>query len=69
MRVLVAVSRSVCCVCSLRLTRVLHDHITLLVLVVSQRQENDVTLVDPDLLPQLAADMGETTGAVEALGL
>lgn len=52
----------------MRLTRVLHDHITLLVLVVSQRQENDVTLVDPDLLPQLAADMGETTGAVEALG-
>ena len=51
-----------------RLTRVLHNNITLLVLVVSQRQQDNVTLVDPDLLPQLAADMGETAGAVEALG-
>lgn len=51
-----------------RLTRVLHNNITLLVLVVSQRQQDNVALVDPDLLPQLAADMGETAGAVEALG-
>ena len=50
------------------LTRVLHDDIALLVLVVSERQEDNITLVDPDLLPQLAADMGETAGAVEALG-
>jgi hypothetical protein len=51
-----------------RLTRVLHDDIALLVLVVSQRQEDDVALVDPHLLPQLAADMGEAARAVEALG-
>jgi hypothetical protein len=58
------------CLCSekVRHTRVLHDHIALLVLVVSQRQEDDVALVDPHLLPQLAADMGEAAGAVEALG-
>ena len=53
----------------LRLTRVLHDHIALLVLVVSQRQQNDIALVDPDLLPELATDMRETTCAVEALRL
>lgn len=49
------------------LTRVLHDDIALLVLVVSQRQQNDVALVDPDLLPQLSTDMGEAARAVEAL--
>ena len=50
------------------LTRVLHDDIALLVLVVSERQEDNITLVDPDLLPQLAANMRETTSAVETLG-
>jgi hypothetical protein len=50
-----------------RLTRVLHNHIALLILVITQRQQNNVALVDPDLLPQLAADMGEAAGAVEAL--
>jgi hypothetical protein len=54
-------------VCS-RLTRVFHNDVALLVLVVAQTQQDDVTLVDPDLLPQLAADMGETARAVEALG-
>jgi hypothetical protein len=49
-------------------TRVLHNNIALFVLVVAQREQNDVALVDPDLLPQLAADMGETASAVEALG-
>ena len=37
-------------------------------MVVAQREQDDVALVDPDLLPQLAADMGEAAGAVEALG-
>jgi hypothetical protein len=50
------------------LTRVLHDNVTLLVLVVSQRQQDDITLVDPDLLPQFSTDMGEAARAVEALG-
>ena len=52
-----------------RLTRILHDDVALLVLVVSQRQQDDVALVDPDLLPQLAADVGKAAGAVEALRL
>lgn len=54
---------------SVRHTRVLHDHIALLVLVVSQRQQDDVALVNPDLLPQLATNMRQTTCAVEALSL
>jgi hypothetical protein len=52
-----------------RLTGVLHDDVALLVLVVTQGQQDDVALVDPDLLPQLAADMCEAARAVEALGL
>jgi hypothetical protein len=52
-----------------RHTRVLHDDIALLVLVVSQTEQDDIALVDPDLLPQLAADMCEAARAVEALGL
>src|SRR5690349_13669086 len=51
------------------LTGVLHDDVALLVLVVAQGQQDDVALVDPDLLPQLAADVGEAAGAVEALRL
>lgn len=50
-------------------TRILHYYVALFVLVVSQRQENNVALVDPDLLPQLAADMGKAARAVEALCL
>jgi hypothetical protein len=49
-------------------TRVLHDDIALLVLVVSQTEQDNVALVDPDLLPQLAADMCEAARAVETLG-
>ena len=47
---------------------VLQDDVSLLVLVVTQREQDDVTLVDPDFLPELAADMGEALGAVEAEG-
>jgi hypothetical protein len=39
---------------------VLHDNITLLVLVVTEREEDNVTLVDPDLLAELATNVGET---------
>lgn len=45
---------------------VLEDHVALLVLVVAERQQDDVALVDPDLLAQLAADVGQALGAVEA---
>lgn len=44
-------------------------HVTLVVLVVTQRQQDDVALVDPDLLAKLAADVAESAGAVEALRL
>lgn len=44
-------------------------HVTLVVLVVTQRQQNDVALVDPDLLAKLAADVAESAGSVEALRL
>ena len=45
---------------------VLHDNITLLVLVITEREENDITLVDPDLLAELATNMGQTLLAIEA---
>jgi len=48
---------------------VLHDNITLLVLVVTEREEDNITLVDPDLLAELATNVGETALAVEAHGL
>src|SRR4051812_30158491 len=32
---------------------VLHDNVALLVLIVTKREKDDVTLVDPNLLPQL----------------
>ena len=35
-------------------------------MVVAQGQQDDVALVDPDFLAQLAADVGEALGAVEA---
>jgi len=56
------------CMDDVLLTRVLHDDITLLILVVSERQEDNITLIDPDLLPQFAANMCKTTSAVETLG-
>ena len=49
--------------------RVLENDVALLVLVVTERQQNNVSLVDPHLLPELAADMAKTAGAIEALGL
>lgn len=48
---------------------VLHDNIALLVLVVTQGEENDVTLVDPDLLAKLATNVGQTLLAIEAESL
>jgi hypothetical protein len=51
-----------------RRTRILHNYITLLILIISQGQQNDVALVDPDLLPQFSTDMREAARAVETLG-
>ena len=49
--------------------RVLQDDVAFLVLVVPQREQDDVTLVDPHLLAQLAPDMREALLAVETLRL
>jgi len=48
-------------------SRVLEDDIALLILVLTERDEDDVAVVDPDLFPELAADETETLDAVEAL--
>ena len=45
---------------------VLEDDVALLILVVTKRQQDDVALVDPDLLAELATDVGEATLTVEA---
>lgn len=47
--------------------RVLEDNITLLVLVLTERHKNDVTVIDPDLLAKLATDKTEALDTVEAL--
>ena len=52
-----------------RLVRtVLEQHVALLVLVVAQGEQDDVALVDPHLLAELAADVGEALFAVETEG-
>ena len=52
-----------------RLVRtVLEYDVPLLVLIVPQRQQYDVALVDPDFLPEFAADVREALFAVEAEG-
>ena len=48
---------------------VLHDNITLLILVITEREEDDITLVDPDLLAELATNVSETLLAIEAESL
>lgn len=48
---------------------VLHDNVALFVLVFTQREENNVTLVDPDLLPELATNVCQTLLTVEAKSL
>lgn len=48
---------------------VLHDHIALLVLVLTEREEDDITLVDPDLLAHLATDVSQTLFAIKAQSL
>merc|ERR1719198_1793991 len=40
--------------------------VTLLILEVSQRHENDVTLVHPHLLPHLATDVAQPLGPIKA---
>jgi hypothetical protein len=47
---------------------ILQDHITLGVLVVTQADQDDVSLVDPNLLAHLATDMAQALGAINALG-
>lgn len=47
--------------------RVLEDNITLLVLVLTEGDKDDITVVDPDLLAKLAANETETLDTVEAL--
>lgn len=44
-------------------------HVTLVILVITQRQQDDVALVDPDLLAKLATDVAESACAVETLSL
>jgi hypothetical protein len=46
---------------------VLEDNVALLVLVLAQRDQDDVAVVDPDLFPELAADQAEALDTVEAL--
>lgn len=48
---------------------ILHDNITLLILVITEREQNDITLVDPDLLAELATNVGQTLLAIEAKSL
>jgi hypothetical protein len=48
---------------------VLHNNITLLVLVVTEREKDNITLVDPDLLAKLATNVSQTLLAVEAQSL
>lgn len=42
-------------------------HVTLVVLVVTQRQQDDVALVDPHLLAKFATDVAESACSVETL--
>ena len=49
------------------ISRVLENDVSLLVLVLAERDENDVAVVDPDLFPELATDETKTLDAVEAL--
>jgi hypothetical protein len=48
---------------------VLENDIALVVLEVSERQEDNITLVDPDLLSHLSTNVGETLAAVKAQSL
>ena len=48
-------------------SRVLENHIALLVLVLAERDKDDVSIVDPDLLAKLASNEAKTLDAVEAL--
>lgn len=48
---------------------VLHDNIALLVLIITEGEKNDITLVDPDLLAKLATNVGQALLAIEAESL
>lgn len=45
---------------------VLQNYIAFLILVVSERQQDDVSLVDPHLLAKLATDVCQSPGTIEA---
>jgi len=47
--------------------RVLEDNIALLILVLAERNQDDVSVVDPDLFSELSADQTEAPDAIEAL--
>ena len=49
--------------------RVLQNNIALLILIVSQTEENDIALINPHLFPQFAANVRKTFGAIKAEGL
>ena len=49
--------------------RIFEDYIAFLILVIAERKEDDVALVDPDLLAQFTTDVGEPLGAIETEGL
>lgn len=50
-----------------RTGRVLENHVTLLVLVITEGEQDDVALIYPHLLPELSSNVPQSPRAVEAL--
>jgi len=50
------------------ISRVLKNHISFGILIVSQPKQDNVRMVDPDLLPELAPDVTQALHPVEAHG-
>jgi hypothetical protein len=48
---------------------VFQEDVALVLLELAERNQNDVSLVDPDLLAELSTNVGQTLGAVKALSL
>jgi len=46
---------------------VFEDNVAFFVLVIAEGEKDDVALVDPDFLSQLASDVSEAPGSVETL--